>query len=280
VFVLARKVLGLIGLGPRPDEKDVEIAVLRHQLMVLRRQVARPCYSPGDRMVLAALAKLLARDRWSVFLVSPATLLRWQRNLVRCRWTYPHHRVHPGLTDEAVELVLRLARENPRWGYVRIKGEAAKLGVGVSATSVRNILRRHHLGPAPRRSGPSWAEFLRSQAGAVLACDFFTVDSTTMRRFYVLFFMELERRRVWLAGVTEHPRADWVTQCARNLSIALEGSSKMKFLVRDRDARFVESFDEVFRGDGVKIIKSRFGHLARTLNAGCKAPDPSAWTGP
>ena len=151
-----RRVLGLPGIGPAADAKDMEIAVLRHQLTVLRRQVARPRYTPSDRLVLAALARLLPRDRWSAFLATPATLLRWHRELVRRRWTYQHRPGRRrGLDASVVDLVLRMARENPRWGYQRIAGECAKLGVAVSATSVRTILRGHRLGPAPRRGGPN-----------------------------------------------------------------------------------------------------------------------------
>jgi transposase len=169
--MMLRRLVGLLGLGPAPDAKDVELAVLHHQLAVLRRQVARPRYTPADRMVLAWLAKLLPRERWAVFLVTPGTLLRWHRELVARRWTYPHTTTSPRALDaEVVALVLRLARENPRWGYVRIVGEARKLGIGVSATSVRRILRRHQLGPAPRRhDGPTWVQFLRAQAAGTLA---------------------------------------------------------------------------------------------------------------
>lgn len=153
-FVIVRRVLGLVGLGPAPDVKDVEIAVLRHQLLVLRRQVARPRYTPHDRLVLAMLGRLLPRERRRVLLVTPSTLLRWHRELVARRWTYPATgRTQNGLPGEVVDLVVRLARENPRWGYMRIVGECRKLGVRVSATSVRRILRRHRLGPAPRRAG-------------------------------------------------------------------------------------------------------------------------------
>ena len=173
-FLVLRRILGLVGRGSTPDAKDVEIAVLRHQLAVLRRQVARPRYTLTDRTVLATLAKVLPRDRWKIFLVTPSTLLRWHRELVRRRWTYPATGRRRGLDPEVVDLVLRLARDNPRWGYVRIAGECRKLGVSVSATSVRTILRRHRLGPAPRRGGPTWAEFLRSQAAGTLACDFLT----------------------------------------------------------------------------------------------------------
>jgi putative transposase len=212
-FLVVRRVLRLVGLGPAPDAGDVEIAVLRHQLMVLRRQVARPRYTPADRLVLATLAKLLPRERWPIFLVTPATLLRWHRELVARRWTYPRTgRGGNGLHQHVVELVVRLARENPRWGYLRIVGECRKLGVAVSATSVRRILRRHGIGPAPRRGGPTWTAFLRSQAGGLLGCDFFTVETVGLTRLYVLFIVELERRRVHLAGITAHPTGEWVTQ--------------------------------------------------------------------
>src|SRR3954454_15204249 len=207
-FMAVRQVLRVIGLGPSPDAKDVEIAVLCHQLAVLRRQVARPRYTPADRMILASLAKLLPRGRWSIFMVTPSTLLRWHRDLVRRRWTYPADgRRTRALDPEIAGLVVRLARENPCWGYLRIVGECRKLGVRVSATSVRTILRRHHLGPAPRRGGPSWTRFLRAQAAGALACDFLTVETIGLTRLYVFFLIELERRRVHLAGLPPIPPA-------------------------------------------------------------------------
>ncbi len=229
--------------------------MLRHQLMVLHRQIARPRYAPSDRMVLATLAKLLPRDRWRSFLVTPSTLVRWHRELVRRRWTYPSRR--RGLDPAVVDLVLRLARENPRWGYLRLVGECRKLGVGVSATSVRTILRRHHLGPAPRRGGPTWAQFLRAQANGMLACDFLTVETIGLTRLYVLFVIELERRRVHLAGVTAHPTGEWVTQAARNLLMDLdEHANRFKFLVRDRDTKFITAFDAVFSAAGIQVLKT------------------------
>src|SRR5947207_3899495 len=204
-FVVLRQVLNLIGLGPSPDAKDVEIAVLRHQLLVLRRQVSRPRYAPADRMVLATLARLTPRDRWLIFLITPSTLLRWHRELIRRRWTYPtKSRIRRALDPDVVDLVLRLARENPRWGCLRVVGECRKLGVRVSATSVRTILRRHHLGPAPRRHGPTWTQFLRAQAAGTLACDFLTVETIGLIRLYVLFVIELDHRRVHLTGITAH----------------------------------------------------------------------------
>jgi putative transposase len=258
-FLLVRKLLGLLGIGPSPDERDVEIAVLRHQLAVLRGQVARPRFSPSDRAVLATLARLLPRQRWATFLVTPGTLMRWHRELVRRHWTFRHpEKAAPNALDpEVVALVLRLARENPRWGYLRIVGELKKLGVVVSATSVRNVLRRHRLKPAPRRSGPTWTQFLRAQAAGTLACDFFSVDTITLRRLYVLFLIDLERRKVFLAGVTEHPVASWVTRRARNLATTLDEECRaVKFLIRDRDTKFVGPFDEVMTSLGARIIKT------------------------
>jgi len=257
-FVLVRRVLGLLGIGPAPDAKDVEIAVLRHQLMVLRRQLPRPQYSPSDRLLLAALARLLPRERWSALLVTPATVLRWHRELVRRRWTYPHRQDRRrGLDRSVVDLVLRMARENPRWGYQRIVGECAKLGFMVSATSVRTILHRHRLGPAPRRSGPSWTQFLRAQAGGLLACDFLTVDTLGLSRLYVLFVIELRRRRVWLAGVTPNPTGVWVAQQARDLVMDMaEQAGRFQLLIRDRDAKFTAAFDSVFTAAGIRVVRT------------------------
>jgi putative transposase len=167
--------------------KDAEILVLRQQLAVLRRQVARPRFTWSDRALVTALAGLVPRERWAAFLISPETILRRHRALVRRRWTYPHrHAGRPALPEETVELILRLARENPRWGYLRTVGELQKLGVTVSKGSVANVLRRHRLPPAPRRAGPSWTEFLRTQAKGIMATDFFTVDTVLLRRYYVL----------------------------------------------------------------------------------------------
>jgi len=160
------------------------------------------------------------------------------------------------LDPEVVALVLRLARDNARWGYLRIAGECRKLGVRVSATSVRTILRRHRLGPAPRRGGPTWTQFLRAQAAQTLACDFLTVETIGLTRLYVFFVIELERRRVHLAGVTAHPTGAWVTQAARNLLMDLAGhADRFRFLIRDRDAKFTAAFDTVFAAAGIKVVK-------------------------
>ena len=140
-------------------------------------------------------------------------MLRWHRELVRRRWTYPSARPgRPPIDARTRELVVRLARENPRWGYQRIAGELNKLGLSASPSAVRRLLARAGLGPAPRRSGLSWREFLGAQAATVVACDFFTVDTALLRRYYVLFFIELQTRRVHLAGTTTNPDGQWVTQ--------------------------------------------------------------------
>jgi transposase len=179
--------------------KEAEILVLRHQLAVLRRQVARPRFTWSDRALIALLAGLVPRERWSAFLVTPKTILDWHRRLVRRRWTYPHRRPgRPSIPTETVELIVRLARENPRWGYLRIVGELRKLSVTVSKTAVASILARQGLPPAPRREEPTWSEFLRSQAKGILATDFFHVDGVTLRRYYVLFVIEVDSRVVHL----------------------------------------------------------------------------------
>jgi transposase len=207
-------------------------------------------------VLLAAASGLLPRERWQSFVVSPQTLLRWHRELVRRRWTYRHRRPgRPSIDRATRELVLRVARENPRWGCVRIQGELRKLGVRVGASTIRSLLRRAGFGPAPRRDGPSWSEFLCAQAHSILACDFFCVDTAWLRRGYVLFFIEHGSRRVHLAGVSPSPHGAWVTQQARNLAID-ERLANVRYLIRDRDAKFSGSFDEVFRGEGVRVIKT------------------------
>jgi putative transposase len=161
----------------------------------------------------------------------------------------------PSVAQEAATLILRLAKENPRWGYRRIQGELKKLGVSVSATGVRSVLRRHGLPPAPRREGPSWKEFLAQQAAGIVACDFFCVETVWLKTLHVLLFIELPTRRVHLAGVTAHPGSAWVTQQARNLAMD-DHLARTRFLIRDRDAKYSGPFDEVFRSEGVRVIRT------------------------
>jgi putative transposase len=249
---LARLIVG----GSPVSALEVENAVLRHQLRVLGRSAKRPPLTRRDRVLLVAASRLIPRARWSVFLVSPQTLLRWHRELVRRKWTFRHRAPGRPPLDPAVrELVLRLARENPKWGCVRIQGELRRLGVAVGVTTIRSLLRRSRLGPAPRRGGPSWAEFLRAQAQGIAACDFFTVETVWLRTLYVLLLIEHGTRRVWLAGVTAHPDGTWMRQRARNLAVneRLEGA---RFLIHDRDAKFAGLFDQVISDEGVRVVKT------------------------
>jgi transposase InsO family protein len=257
-YLVLRRLLQLAVLRFRSDEfKELEIVVLRHELAVLRRQCDRPELSAPDRVFLAAASRLLPRASWRSFFVTPTTLLRWHRRLVARRWTYPGRVGRPPIGGEIHELVLRLARENPRWGYQRIAGELSGLGLTVSATTVRNLLREAGLGPAGERVGLSWREFLRAQAQSMLAVDFFTVETIRLQRLYVLFFIELGSRRVHLAGCTSKPDGAWVTQQARQLAWSLpERATPVRFLIRDRDSKFTRDFDTVFRSEGIEIIKT------------------------
>jgi len=253
------RVLQLIRLVGRSDtDVAIEVVVLRHEVAVLRRQVHRPTLEPADRAVLAGLARLLTRQRLGHLFVQPSTLLRWHRDVVAKRWTYPHGRPgRPALSNGTTALVLRLAKDNPQWGYRRIHGELATMGIVIAASSVWAILKRHGIEPSPRRAGPTWTEFLTAQAKGLIACDFFHVDTILLRRLYVLVFIHHDTRLVRIAGITSNPVTGWVTQQARNLSMELaEQASTIKFLVRDRDTKFTASFDAVFAAEGTRIIKS------------------------
>src|SRR5438067_90138 len=254
------RLLELLVLRRRTErEKEIEILLLRHQLRVLERQVARPQLTPADRALLAAFSRVLPRRAWkgSVF-VTAATVLRWHRELVARRWTYPHRRSgRPATAVEIRELVVRFARENPGWGYRRIQGELLGLDVQLAASTVWEILKEAGIEPAPRRLEQSWAEFLRAQAASILQCDFLTVDTLFLKRFYVLFFIELATRRVHLAGITTNPNGRWVTQQARNLLMRLDDEGvQPRCLIRDRDSKFTRDFDEVFRSQGIRVIKA------------------------
>jgi putative transposase len=237
---------------------EVEILVLRHELAVLRRQVDRPSCRRADRMFLAALARMLPRERWGSVFVQPETVRRWHRPLLARRWTYPHRRPGRPATGAGVRtLIVRLARENPGWGYRRIQGELAGLGFRIAASTVWSILQRAGIEPAPRRSSETWREFLRSQASEIVACDFFTVDTVLFRRLYVLVFIELATRRVYLAGITANPTGDWATQQARNIvETFVDRPEPIRFLIHDRDSKFPGAFDEVFRSEGIRTIRT------------------------
>jgi len=238
----------------------IELLALRHEVRVLRRQVQRPRWRPADRLVLAALSRCVPRAEWSRFPVRPETLLRWPREVVRWKWAAFGRRRRPGrppLAPEARALILRLARENAARGYQRIRGELLKLGHPVAATTIRAVLRRHRGPPAPRRAGLAWPAFLRAHARGLLACDVFGVETVRLQTLYVRFFLEVQTRRVFIAGCTAHPTGEWVAQQARNLCWDLEREGlRPTLLLRDRDAKFTPAFDAVFAGQGARAIRT------------------------
>ena len=257
-LVLCRifQLLVLLGRGDRA--KEIEILALRHQVAVLRRQVNRPDLNDGDRVLLAALSRLLSPPSWNVFFVTPATLLRWHRSLIARKWTYPRKRPgRPSTRADVRAAVLRLARENESWGYQRISGELAGAEIRIPPGTVRDILKRAGVDPAPRRDGPTWGQFLKAQAAGVWECDLFHVDTVFLKRIYVLFFIEHASRTVHVVGATTNPTGPWVAQQARNLLMNLgERAGHLKFLIRDRDTKFTMAFDRVFTSLGATVIRT------------------------
>jgi putative transposase len=275
IYLLTCRVLGLAVLVFRGDKaKDAELLVLRHENAVLRRHVGRVRYDPADRVWFAALARVLPRRRWTdVFPLTPATLLAWHRKLACGKYDTSQRR-KPGRPPTApgiARLVVRLARENPLWGHRRIHGELTKLGVKIAPSTVWEILRAAGIDPAPRRSGPTWRQFLAAQAAGILAVDFLHVDTVLLRRLYVLVFIEHGTRRMHLGGVTANPTGDWTVQQARNLALTLgERFEDTRFLIRDRGSNFTASFDAVFQAAGTRIVRTAV--RAPRMNAICGAP--------
>ena len=236
--------------------KDLEIIVLRHQLAVLRRQNHRPALAEEDRALLGAVAAALSRPQQAGWLVTPETLLRWHRRRIARHWTRPCRA--PGRPCTPVELrrlIIEMATNNPTWGYRRITGELVGLGHRVGASTVWRILKQHRVDPAPQRTSVTWTRFLRSQAA--VACDFVTVDTALLRRCYLLFFIDTTTREVLYGGITTNPTGAWTTQAARNLFLRHpQRLTHTRALLRDRASQFTGDFDEIFRTEGLKILRT------------------------
>lgn len=234
--------------------------MLRHDNAVLRRHIPRVRYEPADRLWFAALSNPIPRHRWArVFPITPATLMAWHRKLVARKWDYSQRR-RPGRPPTAAAvraLILRMAAENPGWGLRRIHGELSRLGHKVAASTVWNILNQSEADPAPRRSGPTWKQFLTAQAEHILAVDFLHVDTINLTRIYALVILELGTRRTHLLGVTANPTGTWTTQAARNFLLDHDmNTTGHKYLIRDRGSQFTDALDSVFADVGVRILKS------------------------
>jgi putative transposase len=270
----------LIRIGRMSDqEKDLEIMILRYQLDMAERKLQTPLKpTRAEKLALAVLVtKLKQGTRWPasqlrdlIRLFQPETVLRWHRQLVRRKWTYDQNNKggRPSLDQELEALIVRLAQENDSWGYGKLAGELLKLGLKVSQTSIRNILDRHGIVPAPVRNGSrGWRHLMTHYKQQILACDFFTVETLRLQTLYVLFYIEVGTRRVYLAGVTAHPDGFWVAQQARQYVWTLQGRDvKPRFLIHDNDKKFTDTHDTVFRSERIRIIPTPF-----------QAPDANAF---
>ncbi|MFG1646705.1 transposase [Amycolatopsis sp. NPDC049252] len=248
----------LVLLGRSSESKDVELLVLRHEVAVLRRETSKPRLDWADRAVFAALVRLLPKALWIHRLVTPGTILRWHRRLVAAKWTYPHRVWRPPVDEVIAGLIERMARENHRWCYKRIQGELLKLGHRVGSSTIRRILKRARIPPAPaRHTDTTWRQLLRTQASTMLACDFFHVDcALTLRRIYVFFVLEVGSRYAHVLGTTTNPDGRWTTQRIRDLVMELgDRGDDFRFLIRDRAGQFAASFDAVLTDVGIETVR-------------------------
>ena len=270
LYALARLVVELLSVrGAEDAALRAEVLALRRQVQVLERRIKRIRWAPGDRMMLAALNPRLPKASWPGLLVKPETVLGWHRELIRRRWaayTGRPRRGRPPLGDDMRALIVRMAKENPSWGYVRIRGELLKLGHGVAATSIRAVLIRAKVPPAGRRGALSWKRFLAAHAQSLIATDFLIVDTIFFKRLYVLFFLHLGTRRLVAAISSAEPNQAWVTQQARNLTMQLQDDKlELKYVTHDRDRKYCRAFDAVLRAEGAEVIVTPL--LAPTANA-------------
>jgi putative transposase len=259
LYLVFLRLLGLLVLlGRSSASKDLELLVLRHEVAVLGRTNPKPRLDWADRAVFAALVRVVPTTLWAHRLVTPGTILRWHRRLIARKWTYPNRVGRPPLDDTVASLIERLARENPSWGYQRIQGELLKLGHRVGASTIRRVLQRLRIPPAPiRDTDTTWRQFLRTQASTMLACDFFHVDcAVTLRRIYVFVVVEVASRSVHLLGATTNPDGRWTTQQIRNLMMDLgDRVTQFQFLLRDRAGQFTASFDAVLADVGIQVVR-------------------------
>jgi putative transposase len=283
VFLLITRTVSCLRLSWREETwKTAEILLLRHQLTVLQRQRRhRPDLNWADRALIATLIAVIpkARRHGLRLLITPDTILRWHRDIVRRRWAARsiHGKTGRPVTRRNIKaLVIRLARENPGWGYRRIHGELAGLGVKVAASTVWEILKNAGIDPAPRRTAPTWPLFLRSQAEGILACDFFTADLLNGTQAYVLAVIEHATRCIRILGVTLHPSGEWTAQQARNLMMDLgEQAQRVTFMIRDHGSNYTAAFDAVLADAGIRTVlcniqTPRMNSIAERWIGGCR----------
>lgn len=259
LYALVRVLLDAIAMRHGDEAKlRAEVLALRRQVQVLERQVKRVHWRPGDRMIMAALRSYLLSSAWAGLLVRPETVLGWHRSLVRRKWAAYRgrpRRGRPPIPRECRDLIVRMAKENPGWGYFRIRGELLKVGHTVAATTIRSVLVAAGIPPSGRRAGLTWKRFLAAHAQTLVAADFFSVDTVFFKRLYVLIYMHLATRRILLARCTAEPSEAWVAQQARNLSWTMQDDGiKLDIVIHDRDKKFARRADEVFRSEGARVI--------------------------